>query len=169
MMSHATPVLMAGAQVVSNLDLGKAAGACRPAEGGPAFIVDAAGLRDRTGMLKLEVYPATDEDFLADDSHLIAAGKTFRRVEIAPPSVGPVRICVRLPRPGRYAVSLLHDRNRDHRFSLSSDGIGFGSNPRLGWSKPKASVVSVEAGGGLTPLRIVLNYRHGLGMRPDNR
>lgn len=156
-------------QAVSNLDLGKAAGACRPGERGPAFIIDVVGLRDRTGLLKLEIYPATDEDFLADDTHLIASGKTFRRVESTIAPAGPARLCVRLPHAGRYAVSLLHDRNRDHRFQLSGDGIGFAGNPKLGWSKPKAAAVSADAGPGLTPLRIVINYRHGLGMRPDSR
>ncbi|MCU6453410.1 DUF2141 domain-containing protein [Sphingomonas sp. A2-49] len=169
MFSQAMPVAMVTAQVVSNLELGKVAAACRPGEPGPAFLVDVVGLRDRTGLLKLEVYPPTDEDFLADDSHLIAAGKPFRRVETAAPTAGSVRLCVRLPRAGRYAVSLLHDRNRDHRFNLSLDGIGFAGNPRLGWSKPKAAAASAEAGGGLTPLRIVVNYRHGLAMRPDGR
>ena len=163
------PVVVLAAQVGSNLELGKAAGACRPGEQGPAFLVDVVGLRDRAGLIKLEIYPPTDEDFLADDSHLVAAGKTFRRVEARLPPTGSVRLCVRVPHAGRYAVSLLHDRGGDHRFNLSADGIGFAGNPRLGWSKPKAQSVSVDAGGGITALRIVLNYRHGLAMRPDSR
>ncbi|MBI0476989.1 DUF2141 domain-containing protein [Sphingomonas sp. MA1305] len=163
------PLTLIALQAGSNLDLGKAAGACRPSEPGPALMVEAVGLRDRTGLLKLEVYPATDEDFLADDSHLVAEGKTFRRVEAVIPRSGPVRLCVRLPHAGRYAVSLLHDRNSDHRFNVSGDGIGFAGNPRLGWSKPKARSVSVDAGGGITPIRVLINYRHGLAMRPDAR
>jgi len=57
---------------------------------------------------------------------------------------------------------VLHDRNADRKFSLSQDGIGFSGNPKLGWSKPKASAVAANAGGGLTTLRIVMNYRTGL-------
>lgn len=162
-------LLVVAAQVGLNLDLGKAAGACHPGEPETALLVEVVGLRDRTGLLKLEVYPPDDNDFLDDDRHLLAEGKTFRRVETRMPPSGPVRLCVRLPHPGRYAVSLLHDRNGDHRFNLSLDGVGFAGNPVLGWSKPKARMVSADAAGGLTPIRIVMNYRHGFAMRPDPR
>ena len=78
--------LLTAATIPSTPDLGKAEGRCRSSEPGPAFIVNVSGLRDRTGNLKLEVYPATDEDFLADDNVLVAAGKTFRRVEVGLPA-----------------------------------------------------------------------------------
>ena len=143
-------------------ELGKAEGRCRPDEPGPALLVAATGLKDRAGDLKLEVYPANDTDFLQDDRILIAQGKTFRRVEQPVPSAGSPVLCVRLPGPGRYAVSLLHDRNANHKFNLSGDGIGFAGNPKLAWSKPKAAVSSVMAGSGLTRVPVVINYRQGL-------
>ncbi len=155
-------LLTAAAPIPSTPELGKAEGQCRPGESGPAFLVDLMGLKDRTGRVKIEVYPANDTDFLADDNVLIMAGKTFRRVEVAVPAEPVPRVCVRLPGPGTYAVTVLHDRNTDRKFSLSQDGIGFSGNPKLGWSKPKASVVATNAGGGLSTLRIVMNYRNGL-------
>lgn len=162
-LSGAALMLTAAAPVIpSTPDLGKAEGQCRPGESGPAFLVDVLGLKDRTGKIKLEVYPANDEDFLADDNVLVAAGKTFRRVEITPPAEPTPRLCVRLPGPGHYAVMLLHDRDSNRRFNWQRDGIGFSNNPHLGWSKPKAASVSVAAGERPTPLRIVLNYRNGL-------
>jgi len=158
----ALALLTAAAPIPSSPDLGKTEGQCRPGESGPAFLVDLTGLKDRSGKLKLEVYPANDADFLADDNVLVMAGKTFRRVEVPVPADPTPRLCVRLPGPGTYAVTVLHDRNADRKFSLSHDGFGFSANPRLGWSKPKAAVVAVNAGGGLTTLRIVMNYRTGL-------
>lgn len=159
----AAMVLLAGAGPIrSTPDLGKAEGQCRPGESGPAFLVDLIGLKDHTGKLKLEVYPANDTDFLADDNILVAAGKTFRRVEVPVPNEPTPRLCVRLPSPGAYTVTVLHDRNANHKFNLSHDGFGFSANPRLGWSKPKASAVAVNAGGGLTTLRVMMNYRTGL-------
>lgn len=146
----------------STPDLGQAEGRCRADEPGPALIVAVEGLKDRQGMLKLEVYPANDHDFLEDDNKLIMAGKTFRRVVKPVPASGPVRLCVRLPAPGIYAVSLLHDRNANRRFDLSKDGIGFAGNPKLGLSKPTARAASISAGGGLTDAHIILNYRRGL-------
>lgn len=148
--------------IPSTPDLGKAEAQCRPGETGPAYLVDVVGLKDRSGRLKLEVYPANDEDFLGDDNKLIPAGKTFRRVEVAVPATGTPRLCVRLPRAGTYAMMVMHDTNSNHKFDLSRDGIAFSGNPKLGWSKPKAAVVAASAGPGLTPVRVIMNYRRSL-------
>ncbi|MBX9884975.1 MAG: DUF2141 domain-containing protein [Novosphingobium sp.] len=158
----ALALLGGAAPIPSTPDLGKAEAQCRPGESGPAFLVDLLGLKDHTGRVKLEVYPASDGDFLADDNVLVMAGKTFRRVEVPVPAEPVPRLCVRLPHPGTFAVSVLHDRDADRKFSLSHDGIGFSGNPKLGWSKPKAAVVAVNAGSGLTPVRVIMNYRSGL-------
>ncbi len=69
----------AGAQV-----LGSDAAACTG--GGPAILARIEGLKDRKGNLKLELYPANEEDFLADDGVLERAGKTFRRVQVPTPA-----------------------------------------------------------------------------------
>ena len=161
-LAAALALLTGAGPIRSTPDLGKAEGQCRQRESGPAFLVEMIGLKDRSGRLKLEVYPANDTDFLADDNVLIASGKTFRRVEVPVPAEPRPRICVRLPGPGAYAVAVLHDRNADRKFSLSHDGLGFSGNPKLGWSTPKAAAVAVNAGGGPTTLRIVVNYRTGL-------
>ena len=161
----AGPLLVAaGSQ--STPDLGTAEGRCRSNEPGPSFLVNVEGLKDRTGKLKLEVYPAKDADFLADDNILISAGKTFRRVEQPVPAAGPVQLCVRVPSAGSYAVSLLHDRDSNRKFSWRVDGIGFAGNPTLGWGKPAAADASAIARAGPTRIEIVMNYRRGFRMRP---
>jgi uncharacterized protein (DUF2141 family) len=157
-----TFLLIAAAAILSTPDLGKAAGRCRPGEQGASLLVEVAGLKDRRGRLKLELYPPNDADFLEDDNVLVAAGKTFRRVEVDVPPSGPVEMCVRAPSAGTFAVSLLHDRDANRKFGLSVDGIGFAGNPRLGMSKPRAAVASVRVGSAPTRTRIVLNYRKGL-------
>lgn len=155
--------------IPSTPDLGQAEGKCRPDETGAAFLVTVKGLKDRQGTLKLEVYPANDSDFLADDNVLVSDGKTFRRVVTPVPPHGRPELCVRLPGPGTYAVSLLHDRDSNRKFKWTYDGIGFARNPKLGWGKPKARKASAQAGSYPTPITIVLNYRHGLGMAPIER
>lgn len=164
----AWPMLLAAAPAVqTSPDLGKAEGRCRAGESGPALLVEAVGLKDRGGRMKLEIYPANDTDFLADDNVLVAAGKTFRRVEVATPQAGAVVLCVRLPGPGTYAVAVLHDRNMDHKFGWQVDGIGFSSNPKLGWSKPKAAGSRVVvSGAGISRIAVVMNYKRGLGVAP---
>ena len=165
----ADPALARHAHIDTSPELGKAEGACRPGEQGPAVLVEVLGLKDRQGLLKLEVYPSNDADFLADDNALLNAGKVFRRVEEPTPQAGPVTLCIRVPGPGTYSLVLLHDRDSNHKFAWYEDGIGFPGNPKLGWGKPRADHTRIIAGGGITRTAIVLNYRHGLGMSPERQ
>ena len=157
------PLSAAGAIIPSTPDLGKAGGRCRPGEQGPALLVRIDGLKDHNGNLKLEVYPANDQDFLQDDNILISQGKVFRRVEQPVGGDNPVQLCVRIPGPGTYAVSVLHDRDANRKFGFSVDGIGFSGNPKLGLSKPKAARASVSvSSGGVSRITVTMNYRTGL-------
>ena len=165
-----TPLLALAltAQLRSTPDLGKAQGVCRADETHAAFIVEVVGLKDRKGRLSLELYPDNETDFLADDNALVAAGKSFARVEAPVPPTGPATLCIRAPRAGTYALSLLHDRDGNRKFGLSIDGVGFSGNPRLGWAKPSAASARTRVGNTPTTVRIVLNYRHGLfSFRPE--
>lgn len=146
----------------STPDLGKAEGLCRPGEKGPAVVVTLVGLKDRAGTMKAEVYPPDDKDFLENDNILVMDGKIFRRSETAMPDSGPVQVCVRLPGPGTYTMMVLHDRDRNRKFGITSDGIGFPNNPKLGLSKPQASAVRFTAGPGITDITIRMNYRRGM-------
>ena len=154
---------VAGASPIpSTPDLGTAGAHCQAHDEVPGFLVDVEGLKDRRGRLRLELYPANQDDFLQDDNVLVAHGKAFRRVDVPVPQSGAVALCIRAPAPGIYAISLLHDRDGNRRFGLSSDGVGFAGNPRLGLSKPDARAASAWTGPHLTRITIVLNYRHGL-------
>lgn len=148
--------------VLPSPELGTAGAPCRAGETGPALMVEVVGLKDRVGMLKVEVYPGVEGDFLLPDYKLVMAGKTFRRIEGPVPAEPVPHVCIRVPAPGRYGVLVLHDRDSNHRFNWQHDGVGFSRNPRLGLSKPGASEVAFDAGGGVTPLRVVMNYRNGL-------
>ncbi len=161
-MNFALLLAAAAPPLLSSPSLGVAEGRCRANEPGPAILVEVAGLRDRQGLLKLEVYPSNERDFLADDNVLIMAGKVFRRVTGPVPARGNVQLCVRVPAPGAYSLSLLHDRDSNRRFGLSTDGVGFPNNPRLGLSRPRAAAARVVTGRGITRIRIVMNYRRGM-------
>jgi uncharacterized protein (DUF2141 family) len=148
--------------IASSSDLGRSGARCRAGEKGPAVLVMIAGLKDRKGTLRAELYPPDDPDFLNDDNILLMEGKTFRRIDEPLPASGPVMLCMRLPGPGNYTMSILHDRDDNRKFGLSGDGIGFPNNPRLGLSKPKAAMARFAAGLGLTSFTVRLNYRRGL-------
>lgn len=140
--------------------------ACTAGSTVPALLVWFDGLKDRKGNLRVELFPSNDDDFLEDDFVLEKQGKPFRRIEIATPQAGPVAICVRAPRPGRYSFAMIHDRAGKHKFSFSSDGAGFPGNPKLGWSKPKAAKAAVTLGNGVSEIHVRMNYFHGLGFSP---
>lgn len=163
-------LMLLAAYVPSTPMLGIAEGRCRPNEPGPAFLVNVQGLRDRQGRVKVEVYPSNNQDFLADDNALINAGKTFRRVDVPLPASGPVQLCIRVPQAGPYSLMVLHDRDSNHRFGISTgDGIGFGGNPRLRLGRPSAAETRVVAGPRVTPINVVINYRRGMAFRPLGR
>lgn len=146
----------------STPDLGKREAQCASPEYGPAILISVEGLKDRDGNLKSELYPSNDEDFLEDDNKLIMAGKTFRRIEVPVPKSGIVELCIRIPGPGAYSLILLHDRDSNRKFGLSTDGVGFPGNPKLGLSRPKSAAARIEAGNGRTRVAIRMNYRRGL-------
>ncbi|MEG3089003.1 DUF2141 domain-containing protein [Sphingomonas sp. PB4P5] len=140
--------------------LGEDAGACR--SGGPAIRVDIVGLKDRTGGLKLELYPATTADFLKDDRDLHRQGKTFRRIRVATPPGGPISLCISVPQPGRYALLLTHDRDGKNKFNFWTDGAGFPSNAKLGRTRPKLEQAIIDVPRGVTTTAIRLQYLRGL-------
>ena len=157
----------AAAQIPSTPSLGIAEGRCRPGEAGPAFLINATGLKDRKGTLKVELYAANDEDFLADDNKLIAAGKAFRRAVVDLPATGPAQLCIRAPGAGQWALALLHDRDSNRKFSLFSDGVGFPGNPtRLTRAKPTVETGRAVAGAGPTTINVRLLYLSGFGFSP---
>lgn len=140
--------------------------ACSSTSTTPAVLAWFDGLKDRKGQLRLELFPSNDDDFLEDDFVLIKAGKSFRRVELNTPATGPVAVCIRAPRPGTYSLALIHDRDGKRKFSFSVDGVGFPGDPKLGWSKPKASKAAVTIGNGVTEIHVTMKYFSGLGFSP---
>ena len=136
---------------------------------GPAILANIVGLKDRQGELKLELYPANEQDFLKDDRDLIREGKLFRRVRVPTPSAGDVAMCIRVPHAGAYALLFTHNRDGKNKFSFWSDGAGFASNLKLGRSRPKLRQAVVQVGGGVTVVTIRAQYLRGLsGFGPLN-
>jgi len=141
--------------------LGEDAAACT-ANNGPAILVNVTGLKDRSGRLKLELYPATQEDFLKDDRDLVKEGKFFRRIWVDTPQSGNISICIRPPRAGRYALLFTHDRDGKNKFNFWQDGAGFPSNQKLGRSRPTLDQAVLDVGNRVTVTTIRAQYLRGL-------
>jgi len=144
-------------------------GSCDAAGREAVAIVTVSGFKDRTGNVRVELYPATDEDFLAPGRKLREEGKIFQRIDLPTPVDGNAVVCVGLPAEGTYAIAVLHDRNASGKLDPFSDGFGFPNNPRLGFSKPAVSKAAFTAGAGQTRLDVVLNYWNGLAASPVRR
>jgi len=127
----------------------------------PAIRANIVGLKDRSGELKLELYPANKDDFLKDDRDLIKEGKVFRRVRVSTPKTGAVSLCISVPRPGRYALLFTHDRDGKNKFNFWTDGAGFPSNKKLGRSRPQLDEATINVPAGVVNTTIVAQYLRG--------
>ncbi len=162
----ALPLLLPAAAAAA--PLGQDAAACEANK--PAVLATVTGLKDRRGLVKLELYPATEADFTRDDKLLIAENKTFRRIAVATPASGPLAMCIRVPAPGRYALIFIHSRTGVPKFNYKVDGAGFASNRRIGYSKPKVDAAIVDVGAGTLPVSIKAQYFSLFGgFSPSNR
>ena len=143
------------------LAMGPDAAACRA--GGNGILVSVDGFRARTGNVRVALYGGNPAQFLE-------RGATLRKINLPVPRAGPMQICVAVPQPGRYAVAVRHDVDGDNARGDWSDGGGFSRNPRISLMhlKPSYDSVAINAGRGVTPVRVVLNYRFGLSIRPVN-
>lgn len=133
---------------------------------GPRAIVEVSGFKDRTGRLRVELYPAAAEDFLAPGRKLVAEGKVFVRIDIPMPQEDNPSVCMPLPDVGKFAMAILHDRNASGRLDPFSDGYGFPNNPRLGYKKPDVSAATFTAAAPVTVIPVILNYWNGFSARP---
>lgn len=132
--------------------------ACAPGASGPAALVTTHGFRDRKGNLRIAVYRATEDEFLA-------SGRYVQRIDTPLTQSGPMSVCVPLPGPGSYAIVALHDRNADGKLNVFSDGFGFSNNPKLGHSKPAVDLVAVDVRG-VPSYSVTLNYVQGFSPKP---
>ena len=153
----ATPLASVGAVV-----LGPHADECT--EGKPAMLVRVEGLKSHTGLVRVQTYGG-------DPARYFDKGAYLERVQVHVPPVGPVEVCMPVPKPGTYAVSVKHDANGNGSTDVSSDGGGFSGNPNLSLLdvlfKRKPSPVQVQVHvTGVTPVPVRLNYVHGTSVGP---
>lgn len=170
--SLACLISLASAPVLANGaadDGGKALASVRPAtditrdpyapcpeDGRGAFLfVTVTGITNDEGNVRVQVYSEKPDEFLA-------SGKKVTRVDV-PTNSDDTQVCVPLPRPGKYAIAVMHDRNANGRADIFSEGFGFSNNPKLGLGPPDHEEVVTMADEGVTELDISLTYVFQLG------
>jgi uncharacterized protein (DUF2141 family) len=92
-------------------------------------------------------FPDCSKDALAVKRTVPAATRILRLNELA---------------PGRYAVALIHDENRngklDMPFGIPREGFGFSRNPKVRFGAPRYSQVDIELPAGLARHTVRLQY-----------
>ena len=138
--------------------LGPHAAACQPGSDRPAMLVRIDGLQARQGKLRVQSYGG-------DPSRYFEKGAYLERVDIEPLPNGPIEVCMLVPSPGKYAISVKHDRDPAGGFSLK-DGGGFSGNPNVSAMdalfkrKPSADKVQVAVRG-VTQVPVKVRYLQG--------
>lgn len=135
--------------------LGPNAAACEPGAEKPAMLVHIEGLRERDGKLRVQAYGG-------DPARYFEKGAYLERIDVDLPRRGPVDVCLPVPHPGTYAVSVKHDRDAAGGLSLK-DGGGFSGNPNVSAldlmfrRKPSPSQVQIAVRG-LTRVPVTVKY-----------
>jgi len=157
LIAAATPLGAAGATV-----LGPHADDCDGTK--PAMLVRVEGLKSRTGTVRVQSYGGDPANYFEKHAYL-------ERIEVRTPPAGPIEVCMPVPRPGVYAVSVRHNADGKSGTDIGKDGGGFSGNPNVSlfdaMFKRKPSPVQVQVHvAGLTKVPVILNYVHGASVGP---
>ena len=157
MKKYVALMIMSGAVLISgkafanqevNNDLSRCA-----SDKGPAVLVNIRGIKESSGKIRVQSYPATPSAWLSK-------GRWLHRIETSA-SAGSMNICVPLPAEGKFGIAVRHDRNGNGKTDISQDGGGFSNNPKisiLNLGKPSINKAAFVAGPGVTRITINMQY-----------
>ena len=163
MSKSATPLVSGGAALVA------AAAALAwptPAEalagcvtGQPSVLVHVAGFKQPQGLVKLSLYGGDSNRWLAKGGRI-----SKRKIRVTGRSMD---ICMPVPAPGRYAVAVHHDLNRNGERDRQ-DGGGYSRDPKVSLLNPKPSFskAAFTVGEGPARVGVTLLYIRGLSVGP---
>ncbi|MFN3619737.1 DUF2141 domain-containing protein [Sphingorhabdus sp.] len=151
LMATAGLVLVSGTAVASQ-ELSNDLSRCASGKG-PAVLVNVRGVKESSGKVRVQSYPASSGAWLAK-------GRWLHRIE-SPASAGSMNICIPVPSEGKYGIAVRHDRNGNGKTDINQDGGGFSNNPSisiLNLGKPSVNKVAFDAGPGITRITVNLKY-----------
>jgi uncharacterized protein (DUF2141 family) len=130
---------------------------CAP--GKPSVMVHVAGFKQPRGLLKVSLYGA-------DGSRWLAKQGRISKVKV-PVTGRAMDVCMPVPAPGRYAVAVHHDYNRNGERDRQ-DGGGFSRDPKVSLLNPKPSFskAAFNVGNGPARVGVTLLYIRGLSVGP---
>lgn len=120
---------------------------------GPAVSVTLTGIKSGAGTIRVQLYRATKQDWLA-------TGRWLYRIE-APARAGSMTFCLPAPQPGSYAVAARHDVNNNGDTDLTRDGGGMSNNPSVNifnLGKPSYTKAAFAVGDEVKAISIRMRY-----------
>jgi uncharacterized protein (DUF2141 family) len=120
---------------------------------GPAVRVAVSGIKNSSGMVRIQVYRGTEAEWLKK-------GAWLKRIE-ARARAGAMSFCLPVPAAGTYAVAVRHDVNGNGQTDLTQDGGGMSNNPSINifnLGKPSYKKTAFAVGSGVTAIRIDMKY-----------
>lgn len=119
------------------------------------LIVHVNGIHTSKGVIRLLI-------FNSQDGWPDVRDKSFRHASL-PANGSAVTFTIPNVPAGSYAISVLHDENENHKldrdlFGRPKEGIGFGNNPKIGFTKPGLRESSVQVAGRTAETTVNLRY-----------
>jgi len=96
---------------------------CRSGAPGPAVWLSISGIKQGGGIMRVQLYRGTQEDWLA-------SGRWLNRIEL-PARAGTMTVCMPVPQAGSYGIAVRHDINGNGKTDLTTDGGGMSNNPSI--------------------------------------
>lgn len=131
-------------------------GECPPATGDASLQLNIDNLRSGKGQIIVVIYGDKQSEFLA---------KGKRQVKVfIPAHAATLRACIRLPKPGTYALAAYHDEDGDRHLNrnlvgIPTEGYAFSNNPKTAFfGLPAFHSVTFAAKAGVTPMPLHIHY-----------
>lgn len=117
--------------------------------------IHVSGIKSGKGNITLMLYGDRDEDFLKK-------GKRLDRLRV-PAKKGDVSVCMPLPAPGSYAISLYHDEDANKKLTrnflgLPTEGYGFSRDAAVSYRLPQLDEAVFTAMPDDTQVHIRMRY-----------
>jgi uncharacterized protein (DUF2141 family) len=119
------------------------------------LILHVKNVRNTTGVIRFAIF-SSDNGWPDDKTKSARYGSL-------PANGGTVTFTIANLPQGAYAVSVFHDENENHKvdrdlFGRPKEGIGFGNNPKIGFSAPSWKQSSLQLNEGTVETTINLRY-----------
>jgi uncharacterized protein (DUF2141 family) len=134
---------------------------CAEAKPDQEVMVHVDGIKDDKGNLRVQLYDDKPD-------HFLAKGWKLYRQDL-PITGDEMDLCVPIPKPGVYAIVVIHDENKNGKFDVFSEGFGFSNNPKVLFGTPSHKDAAFEVKPGVNKIDVDMKYFFGGRKKRERR